>query len=163
MHRPVKLVIAILVWAAAAGANAETAAWITKSNQDADILLEVQAKYVPEGSSGLGAESYDAQVLDLKPGVVSRESADMRGAELQYEQLLKAETDPRVRDDLEILLKATRDQRTSLELNDRLMLPYFDLPQAIYAGFRQLLDKRTAATRYPAALVRLKRYVGAEP
>ncbi|HEY1492414.1 MAG TPA: hypothetical protein VGF35_07280, partial [Steroidobacteraceae bacterium] len=82
----------------------------------------MQAKYVPEGSSGLGVESYDPQVLDLKPGLVARQSADLSSAERQYEQLLKTETDPQVRDDLEILLKATRDERTSLELNDRLML-----------------------------------------
>ena len=163
MMRPLRIVLALLAWAAAAAATAETAAWITKSNQDANILLEVQAKYVPEGSSALGVESYDARIFDLKPDVVARQAADLRKAEAQYEQLLKTETDPRVREDLEILLKATRDQRTTLELNDRLMLPYFDLPQAIYGGFQQLLDKRTAASRYPAALVRLKRYTGAEP
>jgi hypothetical protein len=163
MRRPVEFILAVLAWAAATAAAAETAPWIAASNKDANILLEVQAKYVPEGSSARGEERYDAQVLDLKPGVVSRQAADLRSAEVQYEQILQAEADPRVRDDLEILLKATRDQRTSLELNDRLMLPYFDLPQAIYGGFQQLLDKRTAATRYPAALLRLKRYVGAEP
>ncbi|HEY2807695.1 MAG TPA: DUF885 domain-containing protein [Steroidobacteraceae bacterium] len=162
MTRSVKLVLTILACAAAAVAGAATAPWIAKSNQDANILLEVQAKYVPEGSSGLGVESYDARVLDLKPGLVARQSADLSSAEHRYEQLLRTETDPQVRDDLEILLKATRDQRASLELNDRLMLPYFDLPQAIYGGFQQLLDKRTAAARYPAALLRLKRYAGAE-
>ncbi len=41
------------------------------------------------------------------------------------------------------------------------MLPYFDLPQALFGGFQTLLDKRTARSRYPAALVRLKRYDGA--
>ena len=163
MIRRLMLATTVLACAAAAAATAQTAAWIAKSNQDANILLQVQAKYVPEGSSALGAESYDAQIFDLKPGVVARQSADLRVAETQFEQLLKAETDPHVREDLEILLKATRDQRTTLELNDRLMLPYFDLPQAIYGGFQQLLDKRTAPSRYPAALLRLKRYAGAEP
>ncbi len=163
MIRRLMLATTVLACAAAAAATAQTAAWIAKSNQDANILLQVQAKYVPEGSSALGAESYDAQIFDLKPGVVARQSADLRVAETQFEQLLKAETDPHVREDLEILLKATRDQRTTLELNDRLMLPYFDLPQAIYGGFQQLLDKRTTPSRYPAALLRLKRYTGAEP
>ncbi len=162
MTRPAKLFLAILACTAAAAAGAATAPWIAKSNQDANILLEVQAKYVPEGSSALGVESHDSQVLDLKPGLVARQSADLTGAEHQYEQLLATESDPRVREDLEILLKATRDQRTTLELNDRLMLPYFDLPQALYGGFQQLLDKRNAATRYRAALLRLKRYAGTQ-
>src|SRR4029077_3951003 len=34
--------------------------------------------------------------------------------------------------------------------------------QALYVGFQKLLDQRTAKERYPAALVRLKRYTGAE-
>jgi Bacterial protein of unknown function (DUF885) len=156
--------LAVVVTAtASAAATPETPAWVTKSNQDANILLQVQAKYVPEGSSALGVETYDPQILDLKPAVVAREAADLHAAEAQYEQLLKSESDPRVRDDLEILRNATREQRVSLELNDRLMLPYFDLPQAIYLGFQQLLDKRTGAARYPAALLRLRRYAGLEP
>jgi hypothetical protein len=162
MIRSMKLAIAVLALVAATAAAAQTAPWIARSNQDANLLLEVQAKYVPEGSSALGVERYDPQVLDLKTGVVTRQSADLRATELRYEQLLQTESDPRVREDLEILLKAARDQRTTLELNDRLMLPYFDLPQAVYQGFQQLLDKRTAPSRYPAALQRLKRYAGAE-
>ena len=95
---------------------------------------------------------------------MARQAADLRRPwPRSTQQALKGETDPRVRQDLEILLKSTRDQRITLELNDRLLLPYFDLPQAIYGGFQQLLDKRTAQARYPAALVRLKRYSGAEP
>ncbi len=43
------------------------------------------------------------------------------------------------------------------------MLPYFDLPRTIYTGFQGLLDKRVAKERYPAALLRLKRYDGAQP
>jgi uncharacterized protein (DUF885 family) len=162
MNRLATFLLGALACGAAALANAEDAAWIARSNQYAEKLLELQARYVPEEGSARGLERYDGQVLDMKPGMVARQSADLRALEAQYEQLLKDEADPRVREDLEILTKAARDQRVSNELNERLMLPYFDLPQAMYGGFQQLLDKRTATTRYPAALVRLHRYVGAE-
>jgi hypothetical protein len=140
----------------------ETPAWITASNQAAESLLEVQAKYGPEGISAAGVEGHDGDILDLKPRVVARQAADLEAVAAQYAEALRGEPDPLVRQDLEILLKSARDQRVTLELNDRLLLPYFDLPQAIYTGFQQLLDKRNAKARYPAALVRLKRYSGAE-
>jgi uncharacterized protein (DUF885 family) len=162
MTRLLKSVAAVLVCCFATVAVCETPAWITASNQAAESLLEVQAKYGPEGISAAGVEGHDRDVLDLKPRVVARQAADLEAVAAQYAETLKGESDPLVRQDLEILLKSARDQRITLELNDRLLLPYFDLPQAVYTGFQQLLDKRNAKTRYPAALVRLKRYAGAE-
>ena len=163
MRRPVEFILAVLAWAAATAAAAETAPWIAASNKDANILLEVQAKYVPEGSSARGEERYDAQVLDLKPGVVSRQAADLRSAEVQYEQILQAEADPRVRDDLEILLKAARDQRTSLELNDRLMLPYSTCRRRSTEASSSCWTSARPPHATPPRCCAWKRYVGAEP
>jgi hypothetical protein len=145
-----------------AAAFAQTPAWVTESNHAAQKLLAVQGKYAPEQVSSFGVEKYDADVLDLKPGTVTRQEADLDAVAQEYTAELKDVRDPRVREDLEILIKSAQDQRTTLALNDRLMLPYFDLPQALFTGFQTLLDKRTAKARYPAALVRLKRYTGAE-
>ena len=139
-----------------------TPAWIASSNRHAEGLLGVMAKYTPESAASIGVEGHDSEVLDLKPGNVRRQEADLDAVAGQLAEALKSEGDVRVRQDLEILLKSARDQRTTLELNDRLMLPYFDLPQTVYLGFETLLDKRVAKARYPAALVRLRRYCGAE-
>jgi hypothetical protein len=79
-----------------------------------------------------------------------------------YERALATASDPRVKQDIEILLKSARDQRVTLELNERLMLPYFDLPQALFNSFHGLLDPRVSKSRHGAAVTRLKRYVGAE-
>lgn len=163
MTRSFSITLALLGLALVPVARSETAAWVTRSNQAAQALLDVQTKYQPESSSALGVESHDADVLDLKPRTVQRQEADLGAVVAQYERALKGETDPRMRTDLEILLKSARDQRTSLELNDQLMLPYFDLPQLVFSGFQQLLDARVAKSRYPAALVRLKRYAGTAP
>src|SRR3984893_14639883 len=140
----------------------DTPAWVTASNRQAAGLLEVIVKYTPESAAALGVEGHDSEVRDLKPGNVRRQEADLDAVAAQLAAALKSETDARVKQDLEILLKSARDQRTTLELNDRLMLPYFDLPQTLYVGFETLLDKRVAKERYPAALLRLKRYNGAQ-
>ena len=162
MIRTVQVVLVVSELCAGAAAFAETPAWVTESNQAAQKLLAVQAKYAPETVSAFGVEKYDADVLDLKPATVTRQEADLDAVVQEYTAELKAVRDPRVRQDLEILIKSAQDQRTTLALNERLMLPYFDLPQALFTGFQTLLDKRTAKARYPAALVRLKRYNGAE-
>ena len=141
----------------------DTPAWITASNRQAAGLLEVIAKYTPETAAALGIEGHDSEVRDLKPDNVRRQEADLDAVAAQLAAALKSETDARVKQDLEILLKSARNQRTTLELSDRLLLPYFDLPQTLYVGFETLLDKRVAKERYPAALVRLKRYSGAQP
>jgi uncharacterized protein (DUF885 family) len=145
----------------AAAAWSDTPAWISASDHHAAGLLAVTAKYAPEGAAAVGLEGHDAEVLDLKPDTVRRQAADLEAVANDLSAALKTENDPRVRQDLQILLQSARDQKTTLELNDRLMLPYFDLPQTLFTGFQQLLDKRVAKERYPAALTRLKRYVGA--
>ena len=162
MIRTVQVVLVVSGLCAGAAALAETPAWVTESNQAAQKLLAVQAKYAPETVSAFGVEKYDADVLDLNPGTVTRQEADLDAVAQEYTAELKDVSDPRVREDLEILIRSAQDQRTTLALNDRLILPYFDLPQTVFTGFQTLLDKRTAKARYPAALVRLKRYTGAE-
>src|SRR5690606_15368141 len=54
------------------------------------------------------------------------------------------------------------DQRRTIDLSGKLMLPFFDVAQSVYRGFQNLLDARVPKERQRAALVRLKRYVGAE-
>ena len=71
-------------------------------------------------------------------------------------------TDPLVRRDLDILIGAARDQKRTLELNRQLALPFFDVGQAVFRGFQDLLDARVEKSRQKAVLTRLQRYVGAE-
>ena len=73
-----------------------------------------------------------------------------------------AATDPLVRRDLDILIGAAGDQKHSLELSRQLTLPFFDVGQAVFRGFQDLLDARIPKSRQKAALTRLHRYVGAE-
>jgi uncharacterized protein (DUF885 family) len=158
----VSALIAASALTSAPSAAATPPAWIVESNKQASELLQENAKYSPEAASAVGVDGHDAEVFDSKPDNVKRREADLDAVAADYERVLPAATDPRVKQDIEILLKSARNQRNTLELNDRLMLPYFDLPQALFNGFHGLLDPRVPKSRHSAALLRLKRYVGAE-
>lgn len=137
-------------------------AWITESNKQALPLLEELAKYNPEAAAAYGVEGHDAEVFDAKPRNVARQEADLTAVANGYERALASASDPLVKQDIEILLKSARNQRVTIELNDRLMLPYFDLPQALFGSFHALLDPRVPKSRQAAAVTRLKRYAGSE-
>lgn len=136
--------------------------WIEESNQHANVLLEVLARYQPETAASIGVEGHDADVLDLKPRVVERQDADFEAAIAELEKRRRQVTDQRVQQDIDILIEAARDQRHTLALSRKLMLPFFDVAQSVFRGFQNLLDARVPKDRHGAALVRLKRYTGAE-
>jgi hypothetical protein len=146
----------------AADAAPSPPAWVAESNQHAQVLLEIFAKYAPEGASSFGVEGHDADVVDLKPGFSERQQADLQAAQARLEAVRATVTDPLVRQDIDILIKAASDQRQTLELNRRLLLPFQDIGQLVFQSFQDLLDARVDKKRHQAAVVRLRRYVGAE-
>ena len=143
-------------------ASAADTGWIDESNRHAQILLELNARYFPESASSTGVEGYDEQVLDLKPQVTERQAVDLKSAIERLKSLRAAATDKRIAQDLDILVDAAESQLETLELNRKYLLTYFDLPQVLFSGFQNLLDSRIPKDRQKSALVRLRRYVGAE-
>jgi hypothetical protein len=136
--------------------------WTEESNRNAQVLLHVIAKYSPESASSIGVEGYDEEIFDLRPGFAERAEADLEAAAKQLEAVRAATQDVRVQQDLDILIAAAHDQIASSRINRKHLLPVYDLPQAIFGGFRNLLDERVPKERWPAAVVRLRRYVGRE-
>ena len=137
--------------------------WIETSNANAQPLLELLAKYAPESAANLGVDGHDAEISDFKPRADERFEADSQQVGAALAAKLAATTDPRVRQDLQILIAAEQDQRTSSALQRRLMLPYADVPGLLFGSFQSLLDPRVDKSRFPAALARLKKYTGREP
>jgi hypothetical protein len=152
----------LIVTLAAPAAFAAQPSWIEESNRHSQILLEVMARYNPEAAASFGVEGQDGEVIDLKPRVFARQEADLGAAVTKLEGLKAAATDPLVRRDLDILIGAARDRKGSSELNRKLTLPFFDVGQAVFRGFQDLLDPRIPKSRQKAALMRLHKYVGAE-
>jgi len=136
--------------------------WVARSNANAQSVLKVLADFSPESASSLGLPGYDEGVFDLKPGVNDRFRAASAAAKAQLEARRSSESDARVLQDLDIMIAATQRQIDSTSINEKYLLPYFDIGQAIFRGEFGLLQDEVAPARRKAALVRLKRYTGLE-
>jgi hypothetical protein len=158
MFRAAVLIVALV----APAAFAAEPSWIEESNRHAQILLDVMSRYNAEQAASLGVEGHDSEIVDLKPRFSERQEADLGAAVAKLEQLRGSATDPLVRRDIDILIGAARDQKRSAELARQLTLPFFDVGQAVFRGFQDLLDPRIPKPRQRAALSRLHRYAGAE-
>jgi hypothetical protein len=144
-------------------ARAEQPTWIEKSNQNAQVLLDATCKFGPEGASQLGLPQYDTMITDMLPGINERARAALVGARDELAKRALLETDPRVHQDLDILIKSASDQVDTLDLNTKLTLPYNDIAKLVFFGEYLLLQDQVDAKRYPAALARMRRYTGIEP
>ena len=136
--------------------------WIAQSNQFTQLLQDVNARYVPESASGTGLEQYDTGVFDIKPRYDERQEAELAAVVAKLESSRAGVTDPRVRQDLDILIRSARDQVHTSQLNRRLMIPYIDVGKTVFQSLQQILDQRVSKKRQQAALARLKRYAGTE-
>ena len=136
--------------------------WIERSNENAQWLLREQARFSPESAGQNGLDGVDEEITDLAPGRTERliEANEAQMTELR--RRLAEERDPRVRQDLEILLASVDQNLRGTRLNHELTVPYFNLPQMMYYGIAGLLNPQIPEERRPAALVRLRRYAGLE-
>jgi hypothetical protein len=137
--------------------------WVVRSDEHARVPLGLLGRFSPEFAGFLGVEGLDREIMDLEPGLDERSEQATRAGVAELESRLAAEKDPRVRQDLEIMLRAGRDRIEGALLNRKYLVPYFDVPQTIFLGLQALLDDQVPAERRAAALVRLKRYAGMEP
>jgi uncharacterized protein (DUF885 family) len=149
--------------ACAASALARQAEWVERSNQNAALLLSVLARYSPESAAQTGVEGVDEEIFQptLESARQAREATRKAAAALRAR--LENETGGSVREDLEILIQAAELSVRSGELQEKYLLPYLPLGQTVFGGIRALLDDQVAPARRPAALVRLRKYAGAEP
>jgi len=156
----------IAAWLAVALVAAPAAAadgWVAKSDENAQVLVEVMARFNPEQAGFFGVDGLDEEVFQLPPDINQQQiDATQEGLRILRGRLAN-EKDPAVLQDLEILIQAGEDQIASTEIQDEYLIPYFDLHQAIFLGIRSLLDDQVAEERRPAALVRLRKYAGLEP
>ncbi|MCC7461250.1 MAG: DUF885 domain-containing protein [Gammaproteobacteria bacterium] len=135
-------------------------AWVTRSNANALLLLEVTARYEPETASQIGIDGYDEAITDLSRDLFDAANADTRRVIGEYRRRLAAEADPRVRQDLDILIGAAQDALASNALQRRYFIPFFDINALIFGAVRTMLDARIPPARQTSVRVRLARYAG---
>ena len=134
--------------------------WVAKSNEHAQVVLEVLAKFSPEGAASIGVEGLDEEISDLGEGIYER------GMQASYDLLEElrrreaGEKNRKVRQDLGILIQAVEDNIRTSELQRENMLPYFNMSQTIFYGVRGLIDPQISRERYPAAVTRMEKYAG---
>jgi len=156
----IRLVAALVAVSAPASLFAQD--WVEESNRNAQVLLEVMARFNPEFAGQMGVEGVDENVIDLKPGLDERSAAAIAAAEEELKARLAKATHPKVRQDLHILVESAEDQIKGDALDRKYMLPYFNAPQIAFYGMQALLDPQLPPEKHAAALVRLNRYAGLE-
>jgi uncharacterized protein (DUF885 family) len=135
-------------------------AWVTKSNDNAKVLLNVLAKYSPESASTLGVEGYDEQITDLSRDQFEANNRDLRAAIAELQKRMRTETDSKVKQDLQILIDKAQDNIKTNALQRHYFMPFDDLTGMIFGVVRATLDPRIPTARQQALLVRLDKYAG---
>jgi Bacterial protein of unknown function (DUF885) len=148
---------------AAPRADAPVSSWIARSDENAHLLVDVDARFFPESASSLGVESADELTIDLAPGYRARRAAALQEVARNLEGRKAAEHDPLVLGDLSILLHEIDLSLREIELNDRVFLPYRDVARTVFSGIQILLDDRIQPARRARAVGRLRRYAGLVP
>lgn len=155
---------AISIWAVlslvAGTATAADTGWVDKSNEHAQVVLSALAELAPEGAGNLGVDGLDEDITDLSPGLHERSMRISKDVIAELERRLANEDNIKVKQDLGILLKATRDNMQTQQLEHDHMLPYINVNQAVFGGIRSLIDPQISRDRYPAAVTRIEKYAG---
>jgi len=138
----------------------QASTWVEKSDEHAQIVLDVFAKLSPEGAGSLGVDGLDEEIADMGPGIQERSQEMSRELVTELKRRLADETGSKVRQDLEILIKVIEDNILSSDLNFEQMLPYYNINQTVYFGIRGILDPQNSRDRYPAAIARIEKYAG---
>lgn len=136
--------------------------WIARSDALAAHVVALACTASPEGASNLGLTQADATTTDLSEGWRDRIRAAARDAVTALERARADEADPRVLEDIGILLRTTSDVTDELDVRDAHLVAFVDVARTAFAGIRVLLDEQNPSQRKALALTRLRRYAGLE-
>ena len=147
-----------------ASAHAHTTPeWVTRSDQNAKLLLEVDARFYPASAASLGISDLDEQTIDLKPKFEERHGESTKQAIIELEKRLEQEKDNSVRQDLDILIKGARSEIRRREIRKKHFIQFYDANEIAYWGIEALLDDQVPLERRMKALVHRRKYAGMEP
>ena len=136
--------------------------WIARSDELAEPVVALYALASPEVSSHLGLSPADTATTDLTEGWRERLRTAAARAEAALRAAEPSENDPRVREDVAILLHAVDDVTRMLDVYDAHLVQLIDVARTAFVGIRVLLDEQNPPGRRRLALQRLRRYAGLE-
>ena len=138
-------------------------AWIAKSNSYTQQLIDVSNRHSPEQASAEGLSAYDTEISVLTQADEDQERAQTQVVLERLKASLTTEKDPRVLEDIRILIHDT-DHRFRQQDYDRIhKVPLLNASELVFSGLQGLLDDQTTPERRVAAVLRLKKYAGVEP
>lgn len=140
----------------------QSPSWVAKSNKNAELLLDISARYSPEEAGSLGVKGMDDQIWIPAADEPERERRDTKQALDILRSRLATEQDPLVKQDIEILIQAGERNIRASEGYEKLTLPYTNVARHVFFGIRTLLDEQVPPGRRRFATVRLRRYTGLE-
>jgi hypothetical protein len=147
----------------AAPTSTAAPAWVKRSNQYTQMLLDVQMKHSPEGGSREGLVKYDSEITDATRADEIAQRKELEAILAKLKKVEASEKDQNVREDLEIIQKTFNLQFRQDDYQLDHKVPFVDASAAVFGGLRILLDDQVAAERRPAAVIRLRKYAGMEP
>ena len=148
---------------ASAAANQADKGWIARSNEFANLLIEIDKKHSPESASSDGLSQYDEKISVATHEDDVAEISETRAVLAKLQERLPKEQNKYVRQDLEIMIHSTQLRLKQHDFAEAHQIPYINASGGVFQGLRVLLDDQVAAVRRPAAVVRLRKYAGLEP
>ncbi|QSX35186.1 DUF885 domain-containing protein [Shewanella avicenniae] len=150
----------LLACAVSCSLSAAEPQWVTTSNQYAINVLSVMATQQPEMGSQLGIEQVDGLAADLSMAAEQRAKQTTLAEITKLSVALKSEADPRVKQDLQIMIDTLQQQINASDIAVQYALPFYNVSEFIFNGLQTLLDERNSAERKQKAMARLQHYVG---
>ena len=140
-----------------------TPGWVARSNRYAERLIDIQKKHNPEGSSAQGLAEFDTQISQPTQKDHQDTIAEMKASLREFQSAVLTESDPFVKQDLEIMIHRVQLDLKQQAYADAHDVTYRNASGFVFGGVRGLLDDQVAAERRKAAVVRLRKYAGLEP
>jgi hypothetical protein len=138
-------------------------AWVKRSNEYTQVLLDAQLKHSPEGGSQQGIVKYDPLITDATRADEIVERNELVDLLAKQNKAAAKEKDKNVREDLEIIQKTFNLQFRQDDYQLAHKVPFIDASELIFGGLRTLLDDQVVPERRLAAVIRLRKYAGVEP
>ena len=160
MSRPIAALASALALLVTAPLAAQDRDWVERSNAYTAQVLEMQAQFQPENASQAGLEKYDGQALDLQPNLAQRYVAAEEAKLGELRAAHARETDPLLKQDLQILIDSLELDIEGTPLTDRLTLAWIDVPRLAFGNLNALLDDQIGPERRATARQLLERYTG---
>jgi hypothetical protein len=135
---------------------------VTESNAYTKVFIDIEHQHSPEDGSQEGQAIYDEKISVPTLADEMAERRELEAAVARLKSYQTTLTDKLVLQDLEILQKAFNIRFRIQDYGLAHKVPFFNASQATFEGLRTLLDDQVSEERRPAALVRLRRYAGAD-